>query len=102
MSDSVVYESIDCFLENSLLITQDNIRSIYFFKFFQTIIAIDNTSIKIVDIRRSVAPTIKRHHRTNGWWNNRNTYQKHPFWSDIRVNHPLHSTHSLVQTSNFY
>src|SRR3989344_6076023 len=96
MSNGIVYESIDRFLKNSFLITQNNVRSAYFFKLFETVIAIDNTTIKVINIRRGVAPAIERYHRPNSRWNDRNTYQKHPFRPIAGINHPLNSRDAFV------
>ena len=101
MSNRIVYQSINCFLENSLLIAQNDVRSIDFFKLLETVIAVDHTTIKVINIRRSVAPTIKRHHRSNGWWNNRNTHQKHPLRSIAGINHPLDGTDAFIEAGNF-
>src|SRR3989338_10684470 len=101
MSNGVVYKGINCLLENSFFIAQDNIRGIYLFKFLETIIAVDNASIKIIDIKRGVASAVKRYHGTNSRRNDRNTYQKHPLRSIAGINHPSDSTDTFIQTRNF-
>src|SRR3989344_4290371 len=101
MSDGVVYKGINRLLENSFLVAQNDIRGIYLFKLLETIIAINNASIKVIDIRRGIASAVKRHHGTNSRWNDRNTYQKHPFRSIAGIDHPSDSTDTFIQARNF-
>jgi hypothetical protein len=50
VSDGVVYESIYSFLEDSFLVSQDNIWGVDFFKLLQTVVAIDHTAVEVIDI----------------------------------------------------
>src|SRR3989344_653244 len=101
MSNGIIDQSIHCFLENSFLIAQNNIWSIYLFKLFKTIITINHATIKIVDIGCGIASAAQRHHRANSWWDNWNTYQKHPLWSNTSIDQPLDSANTFVHTRNF-
>ena len=45
---AVVDECVNCFLEHSLLVTHDNVRRSEFEKSFQTVVTVDNSSVKVV------------------------------------------------------
>src|SRR5437588_773748 len=47
---AVIKESIDCFLEHALFIAHDHLRSMQIHQLLETVVAVNNTAIKIVEI----------------------------------------------------
>ena len=45
MADGVIYEGINCFLEDALLIAEDDFRSVDSLQFEKTVIAVDDAAI---------------------------------------------------------
>ncbi len=101
MPDGVVYQSINRLLENSFLIAQDDVRSIYFLKLLETVIAINDPTIKIIDIRGGVASAVQGHHRADGRRDDRHPHQKHPLRPSAGINHPLDGADALIQAGYF-
>ena len=61
---TVVKECIDGFLKHALLVVDDDCRSIQIKQTLQAVIAVDNTTIQIVEIRCRKATAVKLNHRT--------------------------------------
>src|SRR5690606_18979418 len=74
----VVEEAVDRFLEHTLLIAQDHLRSLDFEKALETIVTNDHTTIEVVEIGRSEAAAIEGNEGTQFRRNNRNVLHDHP------------------------
>ena len=61
---AVVEQRIDSFLQHALLVAHDDVRSVELQQAAQTIVAVDDAAIQIVEIRRREAAAIERHQRT--------------------------------------
>src|SRR3989338_1420115 len=101
VADGVVDESINGFLENSLLVSEDDIRSVDFLQFLQTVVPIYDTAVKVVDVGSGIAAAIERHHGADGRRNDRHADEEHPLGSDRGINHPLDGRDALVQARDF-
>src|SRR5690606_19301423 len=69
---------VDRFLEHTLFITQDHLRSLDLEKALETIVTNDHTTIKVVKIGRSEAAAIEGNEGTQLRRNNRNVLHYHP------------------------
>src|SRR3989344_4705625 len=62
-SNGIVEERINCFLQNTLLVSQNNFRCVNIDEFLETVVAVNNATIEIVYIRRCVTTAFKGNHR---------------------------------------
>ena len=113
---TVVDQSINGFLEHPFFVLHDDTRGIQLKQTCQTVVPVDHTAVKIVQVRGSKTATIQLDHRTKIWWNNWKDVENHPFWlvarfvegiQDIQTTHSLHtfltscSLQFFFQESNF-
>ena len=75
----VVKERIHRLLQHTLLIAENNLRSLNINQTLQTIVTNDHTAIQVVEIRCSETATVKRYERTELRRNDRQNLQNHPF-----------------------
>src|SRR5690606_29194576 len=61
---AIVEKSIDRFLKHTLFIADDNFRCTQFHQLFQTVVAVNDAAVKIVQIRRRKASAVQRNERT--------------------------------------
>ena len=81
---TVVKQRINRFLKHTFFVTHDDIRRTKLDQALQTVVTVDDTTVKVVQIRRCEAATIKRHQRTQFWRDNRNNFKDHPFRARTR------------------
>ena len=74
----VVEQRIDSLLQHTFLVAQNDLRSLDFDQSFQTVVTDDDTTIEVVQIRRSETTAVERHQRTQLGRNHRNDTQHHP------------------------
>src|SRR5690606_18729694 len=75
---AVVKESVHRLLKHPTLVANDDFRSIQLKETAQTIVAVDDSAIKIIQIARRETSTIKGNKRTKIWRKHRNHMQHHP------------------------
>src|SRR5690606_32223722 len=78
-ASAVVEKRIDRFLKHTFFVADDNLRSTQFHQLFQTVVAVDHATVKIVQIRRRKAAAVQRNQRAKLRRNDRNYVQDHPF-----------------------
>ena len=76
---AVVDESVHRLLKHSLFVFDDDFRRIQLQKLFQTVVAVDHTAIKVVEIGGCKSAAVELHHRTDFRRNDRNCVENHPF-----------------------
>ena len=76
---AIVEQRIDGFLQHALFVAHDDVRRLQLHQPLQTVVAVDDAAIKIVQIRRRKAAAVQRHQRTQFRRNHRNDRQNHPF-----------------------
>ena len=74
----VIKERINSFLKHPLLIADDDIRGLDLDKTVKTVVAVNNPSVKLIEIGCSESSTIKLDHRSKIWRNDRNDLENHP------------------------
>src|SRR6185312_4878820 len=75
---TIVEERIDGFLQHALFVADDHIRRMQLHQLLQTVVAIDNAAIKIVEIRGGETAAIQRNEGTQLRWNHRKHVKNHP------------------------
>src|SRR4030095_1720961 len=64
----IVYKAVYCFLQHALLIADDDIWRAKFEQPLQTLVAVNDAAIEIVQVRRCEASAIQLHHRAQIGW----------------------------------
>ena len=75
---AIVEQGIDCLLQHSFLITNDDIRSLELKQVLETIVAVDDSAIEIVQVAGGETAAFQRHEWTQIRWNNREHIENHP------------------------
>ena len=76
---TVVEQGIHSFLQHALFVTDDDIRSLEREEVLETVVTVDDATVKVVQIGSRKAATFKRNERTKVWWNNWEHFQHHVF-----------------------
>ncbi len=76
---AVVEESINCFLKHALLVADDDVWSVQLHETTKTVVTVDHTTIKVVQIRSRETTTIEWYEWAKFWWDDRNHVEHHPF-----------------------
>ena len=76
---AIVEESVDRLLQHALLVAHDDIRRAQFHQPLQTVVAVDDAAIEIVEVRGRETATIERHQRAQIRRDHRNHGHDHPF-----------------------
>ena len=92
---TVVEQRVDGFLQHALFVTHDDVRRLDFKKALQTVVAVDNAAIEIVQIRGRKAAAIERHERTQIGWQHRQHRHDHPLGLDTRALEALEHLEAL-------
>ncbi len=74
---TVVEQRVHCFLQHSLFVVHNDVRRLQVQKTLQTIVAVDDSSVQVVEVTRRETSTVELHHRTKVRRNNRNGFQDH-------------------------
>ena len=82
---AVIQQAVNGFLQHTLFIANDDVRSLQFEQTFQTVITIDDSTIQIVQVGRSKASAIQRHQRTKIRRQHRQNFHHHPFRLNARA-----------------
>ena len=76
---AIVEQSVDSFLQHALLVADDDVRSAQLDQTLQTVVAVDDTAIEIVEVGRREAAAVERNQRAKLRRNDRHDGQDHPF-----------------------
>ena len=76
---AVVEQCIDCFLEHSLLVAENDFRRAVRDQLHQPVVAVDDAAIEIVQIRRRETAAVERNERTQIRRNHRYDVHDQPF-----------------------
>ncbi len=75
---AVIEQGVDRFLKHALFVAHDDVRSVQLHQLLQAIVAIDDATIEIIQIRCGEAAAIQRHERTQLRRQDRKNIQNHP------------------------
>ncbi len=88
MPRRIINKGIDCFLKHALFIAGNHLGCVQLQQTLQTIVAVDNTAVQIIQVRGGKPAAVKRNHRTEVRGNHRKHRHNHP----RRINLILHKT----------
>jgi len=92
---TVVDKSVHRFLQHSFLVPENDIRSLDFNEFLQTVVAVDYPAVEVIEVRGCKASTIQRYQGTKVGRDHRNHVQNHPFRAVIGMSKCLHNLKTL-------
>ena len=95
---SIIDKGIYRFLQHTFFVLHDDTRGIQFKQTSQTVVTVDNTTIKIVQVRCRKTSTIQLNHWTKVWWQYWQNVKNHPFWFVTRLIEGIKN----VQTTNCF
>src|SRR5262245_15642368 len=76
---AVIKQGVDSLLQHPLLVANDYIRRVQFDELLQSVVAVDHTTVEVIQVRRRKASTIQWNQRPQFRWNDWNRVQDHPF-----------------------
>ena len=100
-SSAVVDKCVNSLLKHSLFISDDNVGSTKLKEFFKTVVSVDNSSVKVVEVGGSKSAAVKLNHRTNIGRNYRNDVQNHPLGTVARLSECLCNLKALENSCLF-
>ena len=92
---AVVEHSVDSLLEHALLVADDDIRRLEGEKVLQTVVAVDDATIEIVQVGRRKATTLQRNERTEFRRNHGKHVKHHPLRLALGAAEALDNLHAL-------
>ena len=75
---AVVEERVDGFLQHALFVADDDVRRLELQQVLQTVVAVDDAAIEIVEIGGREAAALERHERTQVRRDDRQHFEDHP------------------------
>src|SRR5690606_19831100 len=94
---TIVEQRINRFLKHALLVADDDAGSLQLDQALQTVVTVDHTTIKVVQIRGREAAAIERNQRTQVRRNDRNNLEDHPFRLVAGIEEVLHHLEALQE-----
>ncbi len=94
---AVVEQRVDGLLKHAFLVPYDNVRSAQLNQALQTIVAVDHTTIEVVQVGRREATAIERYQGTQLRRNHRNNLQYHPLGTGSGMDESLDDLQPLDQ-----
>src|SRR5207237_4704266 len=76
---TVVEQRVDRFLQHALLVPENDFRRAMRDELLETVVAVDDAAIEIVQIRRGETAAVERNERTEIRRDNRDHVEDHPF-----------------------
>ena len=95
---TIVEEGVDRFLEHALFVVDDDFRRTEIKQTLETVVAVDHTTVEIVEIRRRETTAVELHHRTKIRRNHRNGVEHHAERAVRGVHERLHDLQALQRT----
>ena len=89
MADGVVYESVNRFLEDALLIAENDFRGVDSLEFQEAVVAVDDAAIEVVHIGSGIAASFEGDHGPETGRDDRYPDEEHPFRTDLGFDHLL-------------
>ena len=92
---AIVEQGINRFLQHALFVAHNDVGRAQFNEALQTVVAVDHTTIKIVQIRSRKTAAIQRHQGAQLRWDHWDHSQDHPLWTVARFNEALNDFQAL-------
>ncbi|MNK62339.1 hypothetical protein D3C87_815130 [compost metagenome] len=94
---TVVEQCVDGFLQHTLFVAHDDVRSGQIQQALQTVVTVDHSTIQIVEVGSREATAIQRDQWTQIWRQNRQNGQHHPLWQVAGTLEGFHQLQTLGQ-----
>src|SRR5476651_286707 len=98
---TVVEQGIDSFLQHTLFVAHDDVRSGQIEQTLQAVVTVDHTAVQVVEVGSREATAIQRYQRTQVWRQNRQNGQHHPLWKVAGTLEGFHQLQTLGQLLDF-
>ena len=92
---TVVEQGVDGLLQHALLVAHDDVRRLQVEQLLQSVIAVDDPPIEIVEVRRGETPAVQRNERAQFRRNDRDDVQDHPLRPVARLAKRIDDLESL-------
>ena len=98
---AVIDERVHRFLQHALFVLDNHIRRADFHHLFQTVIAVDDAAVKVVQVRRGKSAAVELHHGTDVGRNHRKHRKNHPFGAIAALSERFHYFEALDRLDRF-
>ena len=98
---SVIDQGIYSLLQHTLLVADNDIRSAKLQKSFQTVISVDDSSVKIIQVRCCKTSSIQLYHSTKILWDNRDHSHDHPLRTVAGLTEGLYNLKTFNDSCTF-
>ncbi|AKA27550.1 hypothetical protein PCL1606_61070 (plasmid) [Pseudomonas chlororaphis] len=98
---TVVEQCVDGFLQHTLFVAHDDVRSGQIQQALQAVVTVDHSTIQIVEVGSREATAIQRDQWTQVWRQNRQNGQHHPLWQVAGTLEGFHQLQTLGQLLDF-
>ena len=92
---AVVEQGVHSFLQHALFVADDDIRRAKLKQVLETIVAVDDATIEIVQVGGRKAAAFKRNERAKVWRDDRQHFEDHPFWTAVAFGEALAELEAL-------
>ena len=96
-ADRVVHKRVHCFLQNALLIAENDFRRHDVAQFYEAVVAVDDPAVEIVHIRCRMAAGLQGHHGPKRRRRDGDSGQKHPLGANACERHGANQRKSLSE-----
>ena len=86
---AIVEQGVDRFLEHPFFVARNNFRRADLDQFFQTVVAVDDSAVQIIQVGSRKPSAVQRHHRAQVGRNDRYDQRQHPFQFDAGLDKAL-------------
>src|SRR3546814_13748499 len=83
------------FLQHALLVADDDVRRAQFHQPFQAVVAVDDATVEVVEVRRRKAAAVERHQRTQLGRDHGDDFQDHPLGAVAALDEALYDLQPL-------
>ena len=94
---AIVEQRVHRFLQHALFVAHDDVRRLELDQALETVVAVDDAAIKVVEVRRRKAAAIQRHQRAQFRRDHRHHGQDHPFRAVAGFDEGFHDLQALDQ-----
>ena len=94
---TVVEQGVDSFLQHTLFVAHDDVRSGQIKQALQAVVTVDHAAVQVVEVGRRETTTVQRYQRTQVWRQNRQNGQHHPLWQVAGTLEGFHQLQTLGQ-----
>ena len=93
---TVVEQCVDGLLKHALLVVQDGLwNRTEVDESLQTVVAVDHTTVEVVEVRGCETTTVELNHRTDLWWQHWQHLKNHRGWLGARCEERVNNLQAL-------